>query len=314
LREILRAGSGAEAIEAVGLLSRLDITALTEFLPGRVREWSRVTQDRVVRHIAASGTPERGRLLLGLFGELDPLIQSLALDEIGMSANREAISALLALAEGAATKGGPGYLRLKAIEALGRLRATSAASGLRKIAEAKQMFRWRHPPELRIAALQALGKIDPEWTAAFVPRCGFSATDLGLAPLDPVEHAPWLRQRRYARLRLAQPLIATVNTDKDSFPLEIKSLSLGGGLAAIKRHLAPGTYVSLKLQSGLRGLRATAVMRDWRAQDVAFEIADMDLEERSRFRRLLITLTAPSAPVLAGPRPERSSQAILTSR
>jgi hypothetical protein len=37
----------------------------------------------------------------------------------------------------------------------------------------------------------------------------------------------------------------------------------------------------------MRRMQATAVMRDYRAQDMAFEIVDMDLEERSKFRRLL---------------------------
>jgi hypothetical protein len=45
--------------------------------------------------------------------------------------------------------------------------------------------------------------------------------------------------------------------------------------------------VQLKLQLGLRNVLATALMRDYRAQDMAFEIVDMSLEERSKYRRLL---------------------------
>ena len=62
---------------------------------------------------------------------------------------------------------------------------------------------------------------------------------------------------------------------------------LSGGVATISRHLAPGTQVQLKFQIGLRNLQATALMRDYRAQDMAFEIVDMNLDERSRLRRLL---------------------------
>jgi len=69
--------------------------------------------------------------------------------------------------------------------------------------------------------------------------------------------------------------------------LEIKTASLSGGIATISRHLAPGTSVQLKLQVGLRHLQATALMRDYRAQDMAFEIVDMNLEERGKYRRLL---------------------------
>ena len=38
---------------------------------------------------------------------------------------------------------------------------------------------------------------------------------------------------------------------------------------------------------GMRNLQATALMRDYRAQDIAFEIVDMNLDERSKYRRLL---------------------------
>jgi hypothetical protein len=69
--------------------------------------------------------------------------------------------------------------------------------------------------------------------------------------------------------------------------LEIKTASLAGGVATISRHLAPGTQVQLKLQLGLRNLQATALMRDYRAQDMAFEIVDMNLDERTKYRRLL---------------------------
>jgi hypothetical protein len=53
-------------------------------------------------------------------------------------------------------------------------------------------------------------------------------------------------------------------------------------------HLAPGTQVQLRMQLGLRNVQATALMRDYRAQDMSFEIVDMTLEERNKFRKLLL--------------------------
>jgi len=67
----------------------------------------------------------------------------------------------------------------------------------------------------------------------------------------------------------------------------IKTASLTGGVATLSRHLSPGTQVQLKLQVGLRNLEATALMRDSRAQDMAFEIVDMNLDERNKYRRML---------------------------
>jgi len=45
--------------------------------------------------------------------------------------------------------------------------------------------------------------------------------------------------------------------------------------------------VQLRLSVGMRNLQATALMRDYRSQDMAFEIVDMNLEERGKYRRLL---------------------------
>jgi hypothetical protein len=88
-------------------------------------------------------------------------------------------------------------------------------------------------------------------------------------------------------VRLNKPVTAVSTNLKEACRLEIKTASLTGGVATISRHLVPGTQVQLKLQLGLRNLQATALMRDYRAQDMAFEIVDMNLDERSRLRRLL---------------------------
>ena len=88
-------------------------------------------------------------------------------------------------------------------------------------------------------------------------------------------------------MRLQKPVRAISVNLKDNCWLEIKTASLSGGLATISRHLAPGTSVQLRFQVGLRQMQATAMMRDYRAQDMAFEIVDMNLEERSKYRRLL---------------------------
>ena len=75
---------------------------------------------------------------------------------------------------------------------------------------------------------------------------------------------------------------------KQNCKLEIKTASLAGGLATTNMHLAPGTKVEMRLQLGLRNVQATALMRDYRAQDMSFEIIDMGLDERARFRKLLV--------------------------
>jgi hypothetical protein len=288
IRDTLRSGTPNEAAETVGLLSRLDPSCIERWAPDRLAEWPRNAQDRVVRLLAMSGAPERGSLMSGLLHLLDPVLLSLAIDEIGLSEDASCIPALYRLAEGDMNRSGGAFIRLKAVEALGRLKAQESAEMLKNIVESRHMFHWTHAAELRLAAVQSLAKIDSLWAREFLPRSGFSASDLSLAPLDPLPDAKYFRRRRYPRVRLAQSIPAIASTGQDSYRLEIRGLSLSGGIAVGEKHVQPGTLVSMKIGSGLRPIRARVLMRDARAQGLGFEIADMDLDERARLRKLLL--------------------------
>jgi len=287
LRSTLRGGPIAEAVEMAGLLSRLDPESVMVFLPGRITDFPRASQDRIVRQISASGAPRRCHILLELLDHVDPLVTPLVIDEIGVTSDREALGKLLTIADGDLPTGGGPYLRIKAIEALGRINAPESVSTLRRIAESRKVFGWAHPQELRIAALQALEKLDPAWVHEFLPKSGIEREEYTLAPLDLPVSSKFVRQRRHARVRLRRPVRAVSTNLKENFSLEIKTASLNGGIATISRHLAPGTQVQLKLSVGMRNLQATALMRDYRAQDMAFEFVDMNLEERGKYRRML---------------------------
>jgi hypothetical protein len=288
LRDALRSGSASEGAETSGLLSRLDPSSLERWLPERLADWPRQAQDRVVRLIAMGGAAERGALLVNLLRMLDPVLLPLAIDEIGLSEDAGCVPAMLRMAEGDGSRSAGLFVRLKAIEALGRLKATEAVDLLRGIAEARHMFHWTHPAELRLAAVQSMTKIDPDWAGEFVPRSGFSANELAMAPLDPLPNAKYFRRRRYPRVRLSQAMTAIASVGQDSYRLEIRGLSLSGGIAVGEKHLLPGTLVSMKIGTGLRPIRAQVLMRDARAQGLGFEIADMDLDERARLRKLLL--------------------------
>jgi hypothetical protein len=288
LRDALRSGTAHEGAETAALLSRLDSGAIARWLPERVAEWPRQAQDRVVRLLAMGGAAERGNLILGLLHMLDPVLLALAIDEIGLSEDKTCVAAMLHIAEGDIGRGSGPFVQLKAIEALGRLKAPEAADLLRGIAETRRVFHWSHPAELRLAAVQAMAKIDPAWADEFAPHSGFAANELGLAPLDPVPNAKYFRRRRYPRVRLSHAIPAISWVGHDSYRLEIRGLSLSGGIAVGEKHLPPGTLVSMKIGTGLRAIRAQVLMRDARAQGLGFEIADMDLDERARLRKLLL--------------------------
>lgn len=287
LRSTIRGGPITQAVEMAGLLSKLDGQAIEVFLPVRMREFPRTSQDRIVRQVAASGAPTRARILLEVLDHVDPLIMPLVIDEIGVTSDREALGRLLTIVDGDLPQGGGPYLQAKAIEALGRIHAPESVNTLRRVLEAKKMFGWQHPQELRIAALQALLRLDPALGRDFLGKSGIDREDLALAPLDVPLDSKFVRHRRHTRVRLHKPVTAVSTNLKEACRLEIKTASLTGGLATISRHLPPGTQVNLRLQMGLRNFQATALMRDYRAQDMAFEFVDMGLDERSKFRRLL---------------------------
>jgi hypothetical protein len=287
LRSTVRGGPIAEAVEMAGLLSKLDPQSIMVFLPNRIKEFPRTSQDRVIRQISASGAPRRCQILLELLDHVDPLVMPLVIDEIGVAADRDALGKLLTIADGDLPVGASAYLRVKAIEALGRINAPESVTTLKRIIEAKKMFGWLHPQELRIAAFQSLEKLEPEWALAILPKLGIEQEDLALAPLAIPQTSKFVRHRRHTRVRLKKTVRAVCTNLKEGCSMEIKTASLTGGVATLSRHLTPGTQVQLKLQVGMRNLQATALMRDSRAQDMAFEIVDMNLEERSKYRRML---------------------------
>ncbi|PYT50265.1 MAG: hypothetical protein DMG44_07390 [Acidobacteria bacterium] len=287
LRSTVRGGPIAEAVEMTGLLSKLDPQSVMVYLPGRIKDFPRTSQDRVIRQVSGSGVPRRCQILLELLDHVDPLVMPLVIDEIGVAADREALGKLLTMADGDLPTGASAYLRVKAVEALGRIHAPESVSTLKRILETKKIFGWAHPQELRIAAYQALEKLEPEWALAFLPRGGIEREDLALAPLTVQPVSKFVRQRRHTRVRLKKTIRAVCTNLKEGCSMDIKTASLTGGVATLSRHLIPGTQVQLRLQVGLRNLQATALMRDSRAQDMSFEIVDMTLEERSKYRRML---------------------------
>jgi hypothetical protein len=295
LRSTVRGGPVPEAAEMVGLLSRLDPQAVEVFLPARIKMFPRISQDRVVRQLSASGAPGRCRILLNLLDHVDSLVMPLVIDEIGIAADREALGRLANIVDGDLPAGGGPFLRVRAAEALGRIHAPESIAALKRTVESKKVFGWAHPQELRIAALQALEKLDPAWAREFLPRSGLTKADLTLAPLEMAANCKFVRQRRHTRVRLHKPVIAFSVNLSQNCRMEIRTASLAGGVAIIDRHLPPGTPVQLKMNLGLRNLQATALLRDYRGQGMSFEIVDMNLEERGKLRRLLADNLTPSA-------------------
>src|SRR5216683_196256 len=182
LIEILQTSPANEAAEVLGLLGQLEPETVARILPVRLSQWPRSVHDRCVRQLSSVPPYMRAQILLAIFDSLDVLIRPLALDEISMTGSPASIPKLLDIAS---SDGISGYVRLKAVEALGRLRASAANPALQTILEARQVWRWQYPSELRVAAAQALLRIDPMVAMGKITSAGFEKRDLVLEPIDP---------------------------------------------------------------------------------------------------------------------------------
>ncbi len=287
LLEILQTAPANEAAETIGLLSHFAPDAVEKILPVRLSQWPRSSHDRAVRQLSSAPPEQRAKLLVALYDSLDALIRPLALDEMGMSGQPECIPKLLELAQNDHT---PPFHRLKAVEALGRLRASAASPTFQHLMDARQVWRWVYPAELRIAAAQALTRLDPTMALEKLNASGLDRKDLSLEPTDPEPNSSVMRQRRYARLKLSKNMVAVTTNLRENFRLSIPELNLGGGIGSGERHLAPGSLLSLKFSHGVRNIKAQAIVRGARPQAMAFEFVDMDLEDRARLRKELLEL------------------------
>ncbi|HUK24687.1 MAG TPA: HEAT repeat domain-containing protein [Terriglobales bacterium] len=288
LRETLRSGQPRQAAAGVGLLSRLDVPALLELLSARLREWNRFYHDMVVRQIAYGAAPDRGRTLLELLEILDPLVLPQALDEIGMSGDRTAAPPLMVIAESGEAQGRSPLIQVKAVESLGRLREPEAVPVLRSLLEAKKVWKWANHRELRIAAAQALAKIDPRYGSKVLTESGLEPGELAIAPLDAAPACPWVRQRRYERVTLRKPLSGTIGSSWGKSSISVRELSLGGGMGVKEDNLRVGTEANLEISVGVRRIHGQVLLRRARVNEVGFELVNTDLESRYRLRRVMM--------------------------
>jgi len=288
MRQMLRQGQARAASSVVGLLSRLDVPTLLELLPTRLPEWNRFYHDVAVRQIAYGAAHDRGRTLLEILELLDPAVLPQAIDEIGMSGDRTAVPPLIVMAEAGEAQGRSPLIQVKGVESLGRLREPDSVPVLRNILEAKKMWKWVNHRELRIAAAQALAKIDPRYASQVLSESGLSPGELAIAPLDSAPACPWVRQRRYERIVLRKSLAATISSSWGKSSLQIREMSMGGGMGTKEDNLRVGSEANIDISVGVRHIRGQVLLRRARVNEVGFELVNTDLESRYRLRTLLM--------------------------
>ena len=81
-----------------------------------------------------------------------------------------------------------------------------------------------------------------------------------------------------------------ITSARGKYSSAISVLSLEGGLLSGDLQLAVGTEATVKISSGLRSISMQAVVRFVRSQQAGFETVRMGLEDRTKLRRLLVSL------------------------
>jgi hypothetical protein len=287
LREACRVRPPSAAVKTIALLSRLDPVGLEKLLPTRLPGWNRMYQDTAILQIAAAGSVSRGKLMAASLLAVDPLLVPLVIDEIGMSGDQSQAALLLRIATGELPSLGSVFIRIKAMEGLGRLRATAAVSYLVRVIGESGSDAKKSPRELRIVAAQSLRKIDPAGAKAILAKAGFAAEDLEPIPCDPTKETPGSRQRYHPRFRLPRPQPAKITTAEGEFSAPILGLNISGGLCATDKEFVAGTSGNLKMRMGVRAFAAKILLRNSKKDQTAFEIVDIDPEDRGRLRSFL---------------------------
>jgi len=159
---------------------------------------------------------------------------------------------------------------------------------LRNLLEGKKMWKWSHHRELRIAAAQALAKIDPRYGSQVLSDSGLEPAELAIAALDSAPACPWVRQRRYERIVLRKTFSATISSSWGKSSILVRELSLGGGMGTKEDNLRVGSEANILISVGVRQIRGQVLLRRARVNEVGFEIVNTDLESRYRLRRLLV--------------------------
>src|SRR6476469_2101747 len=122
-----------------------------------------------------------------------------------MSGDRTAVPPLVDQPEAGEAQERSPLLQLKAVESLGRLRENDAVPVLRGLLEAKKMWRWSHHRELRIAAAQALVKIDHRYGSQVMSESGLEPGELAIAPLDSAPDAARVHQQFVGKIQHSDP-------------------------------------------------------------------------------------------------------------
>jgi len=202
------------------------------------------------------------------------------IDHLGIAHESTAIPTLLLIAEGEHLTLRDIYFRIKAIEALGRMRVPEAAPPLLRMVRLRNGLAHGEPAALRSAAEEALGLLENR------PSSARARIAENARVKSSVSHT---RARRYLRARVQPPLQAVLSGTRNGSG-RVRVLALGGAFVETDQRLTVGDSMQLEIRTGLRKIESTAVVRNVTATGAGIEFVHMKPRDRELLRRLILQL------------------------
>ena len=266
---------------AIKLLATADPERLLRGLPRALSSWEWNLQDLAVSELSrpanATSAHSAAFVFSTILSDAHPLVVPMMVDHIGLAQETTAAPQLMEIAAGAHEQLRDQYVRIKAIEALARMRATEAADILRTITDKRDGLAYAEPAGLRSVAADALALLEDRPAAAQVRAAYETAPQAGSTFVVP---------RRYTRVPLESPLRAQIEGGAPVMA-RVKTISLGGAYLESPRKLNVGDTIQLEVRSGLRKIHFTAVVRNAGPDGNGVEFLHMKGDDRDKLRKLV---------------------------
>jgi hypothetical protein len=266
---------------AIHLLASADPKRLAGALPRALASWEWSLQDLAATELMKWTNPPvvaaTAQAFLSTLAEAHAMVVPCMIDHLGSAHETAAVPALLQIAVGEHLSLRDIYFRIKAVEALGRMRVPEAATPLLKMVRLRNGLAHDEPAALRAAAEEALGLLENRPSSARARIAESTRTKSSMA------HS---RPRRYPRVRLVPSLTATIAGTRGG-SARVRVIALGGALLETDQRLPLGDSMQLEIRTGLRKIQTTAVVRNITPNGIGVEFVHMKHPDRERLRRLL---------------------------
>jgi PilZ domain len=266
---------------AIKILAAADADRLLRGLSRALASWEWSLQDLAISELArpanAASVQSSAFVFSAVLADAHPLVVPMMIDQIGLAQETAAVPQLMEIAAGEHEVLRDQFVRIKAIEALGRMRAQDAAGLLQTLATRRDGLTYAEPSGLRAAAEDALAMLEDRPTSARA-RAAFAAAGNS--------NSSFVVPRRYARVPLQSPLRAHIDGTQAGLA-RVKTISLGGAYLESPSKLNVGDSIRLEVRSGLRKIHFTAVVRNIGAEGNGVEFVHMKDEDRDKLRKLV---------------------------